>query len=269
MKLGIYLYAVGTVAAGILDLIWGEFEPAHQPIQAWGNIPYVHVLAFLAAILLIASGAALFWRRTARTGAAASAAIYFIFAAFWLPRFVSATRVLGLHVAIVIGILGGVAQQAILVAAALLVYASFSRVGSLWPDRASVIARWTFALSSINFGIDHMNGISSVSAMVPKWMPLGGDFWAVFTGVAFILAGIAILLGVRDVLAARLLALMLLVFSVFALAPPVFARVHDHVAWGGNAYNLAAVGAVWIFAEWTAARRKQPESYGKTAAPVP
>jgi len=43
----------------------------------------------------------------------------------------------------------------------------------------------------------------------------GGNFWAILTGTAFALAGIAILSGILDVLAARLLALMLLVFSVF------------------------------------------------------
>ena len=94
--------------------------------------------------------------------------------------------------------------------------------------------------------------------MVPKWMPLGGDFWAILTGIAFVLAGIAILSGILDVLAARLLALMLLVFSVLVLAPGPLAHPHNHVAWGSNAYNLAAVGAAWIFAESIAIRRREP-----------
>ena len=85
--------------------------------------------------------------------------------------------------------------------------------------------------------------------MVPKWMPLGGNFWTVLTGIAFMLAGAAILAGILDVLAARLLALMLLIFSALVLAPPLFALPRDHVAWGSNAYNLAAVGAAWLFAE--------------------
>jgi uncharacterized membrane protein YphA (DoxX/SURF4 family) len=93
--------------------------------------------------------------------------------------------------------------------------------------------------------------------MVPKWMPLGGGFWAILSGIAFILAGIAILSGILDVLAARLLALMLLVFSVLVLAPGALARSHNHVAWGSNGYNLAAVGAVWILAESIAAKRRE------------
>jgi uncharacterized membrane protein YphA (DoxX/SURF4 family) len=91
--------------------------------------------------------------------------------------------------------------------------------------------------------------------MIPKWMPFGADFWTVLTGIAFVLAGLAILSGIRNVLAARLLALMLLVFDVLVLAPLPFASPHDHVAWSANAYNLAAVGAGWIFAESIASWR--------------
>jgi hypothetical protein len=35
----------------------------------------------------------------------------------------------------------------------------------------------------------------------------------------------------------------------------IFAYPHNHIAWGGNAYNLAAVGAAWIFADWLSLRR--------------
>ena len=92
---------------------------------------------------------------------------------------------------------------------------------------------------------------------MPEWMPLGGAFWTVATGICFVLAGIAIVSGILDALAARLLALMLLVFSCVVLAPMIFASPHDQTAWGGNAYNLAAVGAAWILAECLANRQSQ------------
>lgn len=60
MRAGIYMYSAGSIAAGIPDLIWGDFEPAHQPIQAFGdNIPGRQLLAYIAAIWLIAGGAAM------------------------------------------------------------------------------------------------------------------------------------------------------------------------------------------------------------------
>jgi hypothetical protein len=79
---------------------------------------------------------------------------------------------------------------------------------------------------------------------------LGATFWAVLTGVAFVLAGVAIISAVLDVLAAKLLGLMLLTFSALALAPMIFSFPRDHASWGANAYNLTAVGAAWIVAEW-------------------
>jgi hypothetical protein len=34
MKLGVYVFGIASIASGVLDLVWGEFEPAHQPLQA-------------------------------------------------------------------------------------------------------------------------------------------------------------------------------------------------------------------------------------------
>jgi hypothetical protein len=31
-NLGIYVYGMATVAAGIFDLVWGDFDASHQPI---------------------------------------------------------------------------------------------------------------------------------------------------------------------------------------------------------------------------------------------
>jgi hypothetical protein len=36
-RVGVYLYGPATPATGVLDLIWGVFEGAHQPIQALGD----------------------------------------------------------------------------------------------------------------------------------------------------------------------------------------------------------------------------------------
>jgi hypothetical protein len=88
---------------------------------------------------------------------------------------------------------------------------------------------------------------------VPQWMPFR-NFWAVLTGIAFILAGSAICLGIRDVVAARLLALILLLFEGFVEIPPIFIRLHNQPTWGAAVYNLTAIGACWIFAEFLASR---------------
>lgn len=233
-RLGILFVGVGSLAAGVFDLIWGEFERAHEPIQAWGDhIPGETVLAYLVAVCLIVGGAAIFWRKTERAGAILLAIIYGSFTVFWLPRLVTAPTILGYQPHVYYGVIAGLLSQAI-VSAAL--------VGTV------SVARWVFGLGSLSFGLAHLTNVQDNASLVPRWLPPTADFWVVLTGVAFVLAGVAILVRVKDVLASQLLALMFLVFSVLALVPLPIASPHDHVAWGGNAYNLAAIGATWIFA---------------------
>jgi uncharacterized membrane protein len=208
---------------------------------------------------MIAGGVAILLRRTGKLGAAACGVIYFIFAVFWLPRLYTAPHLLGHRIGIYIGVLAGVAQQLILVAAAMIVYAAAAAPGSASPWKVALVARWIFGLCSINFGMGHLTGVQVTASFIPKWVPLAGSFWAIFTGICFVLAGLAILSRILGVLAARLLTLMLLVFSALVLVPMVLATPRDHVAWGGNAYNLAAVGAAWIFASSIANRNARQE----------
>jgi uncharacterized membrane protein YphA (DoxX/SURF4 family) len=259
MKVAILVYGMAAIATGIVDLVWGAFDPAHQPIQAFGdNVPGRQLLAYVVGVLLVAGGAAVMNRRSARLGAAVLAAVYMLIAIFWLPRFHTAPMVLGNTPVVYVGVLGGVCQNLIVVCAALTVYAWASPPGSS-INRAMLAVRWIFALSTIDFGLQHLTGISNPSntEMVPAWMPLGPAFWVILTGTAFVLAGIAILSGIRDVLAARLLALMFFVFSALRLIPLLLGDPHDEANWGGNAYEIVAAASAWILAEWLAARRAQ------------
>jgi hypothetical protein len=113
-------------------------------------------------------------------------------------------------------------------------------------------------LPPILFGLFHFLGIRVFASIVPHWMRFG-YFWAGLTGIAFLLAGVAICSGIMDVLAARLLALMLLLFEGLVEIPPIFVRLHNQATWGAAVYNLVGIGACWIFAEYLAGRvdRKQ------------
>src|ERR1700722_5322099 len=254
MKLGIWLLGLASIAAGVLDLIWGEFESAHQPIQAYGDhIPGLTFFAYITAICLIAGGPALLFERTARIGTVMLAVIYFVFAIFWLPRFYTAPHYRGYRLSVYLGVLGEPGGQLIVTIAALIVYAKLS-ARALSPRKATV-ARWVFGLFVADFGIVHLLDIAEPAGMIPTWMPLGGAFWAVVSGIAFILAGLGIVSGVLDVLAARLLALMFLLFSILVLTPNAIGSPREHTIWGGDAYNLAAVGATLIFADWLATRQ--------------
>jgi hypothetical protein len=250
MKVGVWFYGLGTALTGILDIAWGDFDASHQPIQALGkDLPGQHLLAYVAGVWLIAAGLAILWRRSARVGAAASAIAYLIFMALWLTRYSAGIHAYGWRIAVLLGISFGLAQQLMLVAPAAIVYASAASPDSLLEKRAIITARWMLGLPPIIFGSFHLAAIHVFASIVPQWMRFG-SFWAVLTGIAFILAGVAICSGKMGVLAARLLALMLLLFEGLVEIPPIFVRLHDQRTWGAAVYNLAAIGACWMFAEF-------------------
>jgi uncharacterized membrane protein len=257
MKVGVWFYGLATALTGILDIAWGDFDASHQPIQSLGkNFPGQHLLAYVAGVWLVAAGLAILWRRSARMGAAASAIVYLIFMALWLPRYYAGIHALGWRIDVLLGISFGLAQQVFLVAPAAIVYASTASPDSLLQQRTAIAARWMLGLPPIVFGLFHLAAIHVFASIVPQWMPFR-DFWAVLTGIAFILAGIAICSRIMDVLALRLLALMLLLFEGLVEVPPIFMRLHNQPTWGAAVYNLTAIGACLIFAEFLARRANQ------------
>lgn len=254
MNVGVWFYGLGTVLTGILDIAWGAFDLSHQPIQALGkNLPAQHILAYVAGVWLVAAGLAMLWRRSATMGAAASAIAYLLFAALWLPRYSAGVHAYGWQIAVIFGISFGFAQQLMLVAPAVIVYVSTASPDSLLQKRAAIAARWMLGLPPIIFGLFHLTSIRIFASIVPHWISFG-YFWAALTGIAFLLAGSAICSGIMDIPAARLLALMLLLFDGLVEIPPIFIRLHNEATWGAAVYNVAAIGACWIFAEFVASR---------------
>jgi uncharacterized membrane protein len=257
MKLGVWFYGLGTALTGILDIAWGVFDASHQPIQSLGkNLAGQHILAYVAGVWLVAAGLAILWQRSARIGAAASAIAYLIFAALWLPRYSAGIHAFGWRIAVFLGVSFGLAQQLMLVAPAAILYVSAASPDSLLQKRAAIAARWMLGLPPIIFGLFHLTSVRIFASIVPQWMRFG-SFWAVFTGIAFILAGSAICSGIMDVVAARLLAFMLLLFDGLVEIPPIFIRLHDQATWGAAVYNLAAIGACLIFAGFLASRAER------------
>ncbi|AXC09717.1 hypothetical protein ACPOL_0336 [Acidisarcina polymorpha] len=260
MKVGLWFYGLGTILTGILNIAWGAFDASHQPIQSLGkNLPGQQIMAYVSGVWLVTAGLAVLWRRTARIGAAASASVYLIFAAFGLLGYSAGIHTYGLRIAVLLGISFGVAQQVFLAAPAAIVFASTDSPDLLLQGRAATAARWMLGLPPIFFGLLHLAAIQAFAKIVPQWMPFG-YFWAGLTGIAFFLAGCAICSGIKDVLAARLLALMLLLFECLVEVPPIVTRPHSQPTWGAAVYNLTAIGACLIFAEYLASRANRARS---------
>lgn len=234
------MLGAATIGTGIMDLAYRAFDPAEQPVQAWGdNVPGNHIFACIVGIALVIGGAAILGARSKALGAMILAGVYAIFAVFWSPRLITAPAVLGKLPGVYVGILAGIASQVIVICTACIIYGT----------RTVTIQR-IFGICVILFGLQHLINLHSPNnlTMVPEWMPLGPLFWVAFTGIAFVLAGVAIVIRVADTLAARLLAAMLFVFSAVTLIPILVAAPGIEANWGANLYNIVAAGCALVLA---------------------
>ncbi len=236
LNLGSHVYGLAAVALGLVGLVWGDFATVWQPVPA--GAPHRTALAYIVAVCLLLGGAAIHWRRTAQAGVLVLTILYFMSALLWLPRVVGYPHMIGTWL--------GFAEQFALVVAGLVAYACLAPRNPLWAVRTAQIGRFLFGICVVVFGLAHFFALSETTSMVPKWIPPGQQFWALATGVAHLLAGIAIFTGILAVLASRLLTAMLITFGALVWAPSLFADPHAHFAWAGNAMNLALAGAAWV-----------------------
>lgn len=167
-------------------------------------------------------------------------------ALLWLPRVI--------HYPQLFGTWSGFAEEFALVVAASVAWVASAPRTSAWALELAEACRVLFGICVVIFAVEHFTALGETARMVPAWLPPGQRFWAMFTGIAHLLAGIAIVSGMRALLAARLLTAMFLTFSALVWLPRLFAAPTNHIAWAGNAINLAMVGATWIVADWLGAR---------------
>ena len=186
-------------------------------------------------------------RRTARAGAIALGAIYFIFALLWVPHIIAEPLVYDRW--------GNFFEQFSLVSGAMIVYATVSQNKS---ERAPMLARAgyiCFGICVVSFTLEQLFYLSGTAGFVPKWIPPGQMFWAIATTIAFALAAIALLSGRSALLASRLLTAMIVGFGLLIWLPAAFADPHKLINWAGNAQNLAITGATWIVADFLSQNR--------------
>jgi uncharacterized membrane protein YphA (DoxX/SURF4 family) len=244
-NLGIYAYAAGAVFLGLLGLATGDFATAWQNVGP--NVPLRLPLAYLTALVELAAGLALLWRRAALAGAVALTAVYSVFTLIWVPKaFVD----LGLYDPI-----GNVFEELSLVAAGLVLCAIFSPAGSSMARRRSFFVL-LFGICPISFGIVHIKDMPGLLGAIPSWLPPSRMFWAYATTLGFFAAAVSILTGILAPLAARLLTAEIVIFELLFWIPNLYADRSNHFNWAGNAISIAMVGASWVVAD-SISRAKQ------------
>lgn len=251
IHLGRYVYGWAAIAFGVITLVWHDFN-TWQQIQPLGNIPQREVLVYVAAAIELFGGAAIQWPGTARIGAQALGAIYFIFALLWIPRIAAEPMIYDRW--------GNFFEQFSLVSGALVVYAVFSQKNSRQAATLARVGYIGFGICVVSFMLEQLLYLSGTAAFVPKWIPPGQMFWAVVTTIAFGLAAVALFSGRSALLAARLLTIMLVGFGLLVWLPALLADPHKLINWAGNAQNLAITGSAWIVMDYLGSRRMAAQS---------
>jgi uncharacterized membrane protein YphA (DoxX/SURF4 family) len=249
-SLGRYVYGVATIATGVCALASHNYDQL-------AAVPHHAILSYIVAAVEILAGAAVLWPSTARAGAVALGAIYFIFSLLAVPLIIQQP--------LVYNNFGNFFEQFSYVAGALLLYACSGPIAAPRTKRLAQIGYYSFGLCLVSFALEQLFYLPPTVTLVPKWLPPGQMFWAIATTVAFALAAIALLTGFKALLASRLTTAMLLGFELLVWLPALFADPHNFGNWSEALETLAIAGSAWLVADYLAHRRPAAPSSASPA----
>ena len=243
--IGRYVYGAAALALGVIGLAFGVFGGVWQPFP--DDAPSRHAITYGVAGLFVLGGGLTLFRRTSAVGALLCAALYAMFAFFWLTmRLLPHAEEMVFY--------NGVAEQLAMAMGGLSILAM--RSDADWSGRLAQGAQLVFGLCLLTFGTAHFVYTTETADMVPAWLPPDQRTWALVTGGAHAAAGLALLSGIFALPASRLLTAMFVGFGLLVWAPMLAADLSDHINWAGNAINLALVGAAWAIGDSIAQRRQ-------------
>jgi uncharacterized membrane protein len=232
------------IGLGVLGLIKRDFAPIWEPVPK--GMPGRVVLIFLCAVVAMACGVGLLWRRSA----AAASRVLLAYLLLWLLLL----RVPHLFVSFTVDVWYSSCQTLVIVAAAWVLYAWFApdrdreRLAFATGDNGVRIARILYGVALIPFGLAHFLYLQATAPLVPAWLP-GHVAWAYFTGGAFIAAGLAIIVGVCARWAAVLSALQIGLFTLLVWVPIVASGSATAPQWGEFIVSWALTAGGWMVAD--------------------
>lgn len=233
LSLGRLLLSAGMFGAGVLALVYGDFDlqwqrgDFHSPPLAYAN-----------GAILVAASIALLAPRFPKLGGYALAALMLVWVAvFNIPRVVAGVEAAWLAVAEPLA----VGLGAYLV----------TQPGEL----AKRIVRLLFGACCVTFGAAHFLYLDFTAGMIPAFIP-AHLFFAAFTGAGHVAAGLSIASGILARFGAPLLGLMYTLFVVLLHVPRVMADPMSRVEWTMLCHATALSGAAWLIASTFLAPRR-------------
>ena len=228
---GRHVFGLASLAFGLVTLAWHNYKD-------WDQLSYIlnatsgPLFLYTVAAAWIFGGSAIQFRRTAKTGAAALCAVYFVFALLCVPPIFDAPGIYDRW--------GNFFEQFSLVTGAALIYA---------PETLNQIGRISLGMCAGSFAIEQAVYLNNTIVLVPKWLPPDQQFWAIATTVPFVLAAVALIANRMALLATRLLTIMLASFGLLVWVPLLVSQPRSHTNWSEAAETFAIAGATWILAD--------------------
>jgi uncharacterized membrane protein len=241
-SVGHAVFAATFIALGILGLSTGDFTGIWEPVPK--GVPAREALAYLCALVSLASGVGLLWPRAA----AAAARLLLTYLLVWLLLF---------RVPIILGApttetsWEECGETAVIVAGAWILYGWFSagsdkrHLGFAAGEKGVRLARMLYGLALIPLGLGHLTYVKETASLIPGWLP-GHLGWVYFTGWAYIVAGVAVILGICARLAAALSALQMAAFTLLVWGPIVLAAHTERSEWAESIISWTLTIAAWV-----------------------
>jgi len=229
-------FATGMIGLGVVGLVFGDFAQVWRSAPAW--VPGRQALAYASAVLMLACGVGLLWRRTE---AASSRVLLY----YWALLVVLTQLPVVIKHPLIEVAWQGIAHLTMLLTAAWMLFTA--------DKRAVHFARLLFGLALIPIGLAHFVYLELTAPLVPGWLPYH-TFWAYFTGAAQIAAAFGVLFGIYPQLAVAMEAALLAAFTFLVWPPLIVASPTKPGLWSEFAISWAMSAAAWVVAASIAKR---------------
>ncbi|HLK68441.1 MAG TPA: hypothetical protein VKU19_33645 [Bryobacteraceae bacterium] len=240
-SVGHVVFAAVMIFLGIQGWIKGDFTTVWQPVPK--SLPVRQGFVYLSASISLACGIGLLWRRTAALAARVLLVALVLWPLLW--------RVRALFLATLVDSTWNLGSAMAMIAAAWVLYVTLAtnsdrqHLGFASGDKHVRIARALYGVALIPFGYAHFAYLKHTADMVPDWLPWHFG-WAVFTGITFIAASLAILTGRFARQAAALSTLQMGLFGLLVWIPLMAAGPLSAFQQGEVVTTVALTAAGWV-----------------------
>lgn len=242
MRIAAIVFAATMVGLGAWGLVDHDFAPIWRPVPR--HFTAREGLVWLTGLAALAGGLGLLWRRSATLAGGVLAALLLV----WMLVFKVPAVVAAPAVAVTWESAG---ETAAIAAGAWALFATLARARGPLALVAGDVglrgARILYALAMLAFGAAHLAYVKATAALVPAWLP-DHVAWVWITGVAYIAAGLAMLVGAWARFAATLSALQMGLFTLLVWASALLRGHASADDWSEAVVSWSLTAAGWVVA---------------------